>query len=32
MFFSDAFNAVVDKVVDWVIPLDTFKFEIDEDI
>lgn len=31
MFFTDAFNAVVDRVVDWVVPLDTFNFEFDED-
>lgn len=32
VMLTQIFNAVVDRVVDWVVPLDTFNFEIDEDI
>lgn len=31
VMFVSMFNAVVDRVVDWVVPLDTFNFEFDED-
>ena len=31
VMFISMFNTVVDRVVDWVVPLDTFKFEFDED-
>jgi len=29
--FISMFNAVVDRFVDWLIPLDTFIFEFDDD-
>ena len=31
VMFISMFNTVVDRVVDWVVPLDTFKFEFDEE-
>lgn len=31
VMLTQMFNAVVDRVVDWVIPLDTMYFDFDED-
>jgi hypothetical protein len=28
-FVGVAVNNVIDKIVDWVVPLDTFNFEVD---
>lgn len=29
-FVGEAVNDVVDKFVDWIIPLDSFKFEMED--
>ena len=31
MFFTDVLNAVVDKVVDWAVPIESMYFDFDED-
>ena len=31
MFFTDVLNAVVDRVVDWVVPIESLYFDFDED-
>lgn len=31
MFFTDVFNAVVNRVVDWVAPIESLYFQFDED-
>ena len=31
VMLTQMFNAVVDRVVDWVIPLETMYFDFDED-
>ena len=31
MFISNVLNAVVDRVVDWVVPIESLYFDFDED-
>ena len=31
MFISDVLNAVVDRVVDWAVPIESLYFDFDED-